>query len=118
MADLPSQYAEEVETFRRILEFPDPRDTMPRSSTSVLDLVEKKDQQELGPRDLSSVFPLSSHIKDAFDKFKHDLVRLPILNPLPAKWYMVGQPCYLDKIQGLNTDFSIICIYPKPSGTP
>ena len=34
MADLPSQHAEEVETFRRILDLPDPRETMPRSSTS------------------------------------------------------------------------------------
>ena len=38
MADLPSQYAEEVETFRHILDLPDPRVTMARSSTSVLGL--------------------------------------------------------------------------------
>ena len=47
MADLPSQYAEEVETFRRILNLPDPRETMPRSSTSVLGLDDQKGQQEL-----------------------------------------------------------------------
>ena len=47
MADLPSQYAEEVETFRRILDLPEPTETMPRSSTSVLGLDDKKDQQEL-----------------------------------------------------------------------
>ena len=35
MSDLPSQYAEEVETFRQILDLPDPRDTLPRSSTTV-----------------------------------------------------------------------------------
>ena len=35
MSDLPSQYAEEVETFRHILDLPDPRETMPRSSTTV-----------------------------------------------------------------------------------
>ena len=33
MADLPSQYAEEVDTFRHSLDLPDPRETMPRSST-------------------------------------------------------------------------------------
>ena len=33
MADLRSQYAEEVETLRHILNLPDPRETMPRSST-------------------------------------------------------------------------------------
>ena len=36
MSDLPSQYAEEVETFRQILHLPDPRETLPRSSTTVL----------------------------------------------------------------------------------
>ena len=29
MSDLPSQYAEEVETFRQILDIPDPRETLP-----------------------------------------------------------------------------------------
>ena len=35
MSDLPLQYAEEVETFRQILELPDPRENLPRSSTTV-----------------------------------------------------------------------------------
>ena len=71
------------------------------------------------------MLPLSSHIKDAFDKFEHDFLasNLPegkcIKPPLStAKWYKVGQPCYEDKIQELNTDFSKICISPKPSGAP
>ena len=38
--------------------------------------------------------------------------------PSSAKWYKVGQPCYEDKIQELNTDFANICISPKPSGAP
>ena len=29
MSDLPSQYAEDVETFRQILEIPDPGETLP-----------------------------------------------------------------------------------------
>ena len=33
LSDVPSQYAEEMDTFRRILSLPDPRDSMPRSST-------------------------------------------------------------------------------------
>ena len=49
MADLLSQYTEEVETFRHILDLPDPRETMPRSSTSVLGLDDQKGQQELRP---------------------------------------------------------------------
>ena len=31
LSDIPSQYAEEVDTFRRILSLPDPRESMPRS---------------------------------------------------------------------------------------
>ena len=44
MSDLPSHYAEEVETFRHILDLPDPRETMPRSSTTVLGLDDEKGQ--------------------------------------------------------------------------
>ena len=36
LADVPSQYAEEVDTFRSILCLPDPRESMPKSSTSVM----------------------------------------------------------------------------------
>ena len=106
MADLPSQYAEEVETFWCILDLPDPSKTMPRSSTSALGLDDKKSQQELRPRGPSSMLPLSSHIKDVFDKFEHDFLasNLPegkYIKPpsSTAKWYKVGQPCHEDKIQ-------------------
>ena len=68
---------------------------------------------------------LNSLIKDAFDKFDQDFqaanlpegkyIKAP---PSTAKWYKVGQPCYEDKIQELNTDFAKICISPKPSGAP
>ena len=50
MSDLPSQYAEEMETFRQILELSDPRETLPRSSTTVLGLDDEKGHQELRPR--------------------------------------------------------------------
>ena len=71
------------------------------------------------------MLPLSSVFKDAFDKFEHDFqaANLPegkCIKPPPstAKWYKVGQPCYEDKIQELNSDFAKICITPKPSGDP
>ena len=47
MSDLPSQYAEEVETFRQILNLRDSRETLPMSSTTVLGLDDEKGQQEL-----------------------------------------------------------------------
>ena len=125
LSDIPSQYSEEVDTFRRILSLPDPRDSMPRSSTSVLGLDDEKGRQELRPRGPSSILPLSSVIKDAFDKFQHDfkaanLAEGKYVKPPPStsKWYKVGQPTFQDKIQELNTDFAKICINPKPPGAP
>ena len=125
LSDIPSQYAEEVDTFRRILKLPDPRESLPRSSTAVMGLDDEKGRQELRPRGPSSLLPLNSVIKDAFDKFDQDFqgANLPegkYIKPPPstAKWYKVGQPCYEDKIQELNTDFAKICISPKPPGAP
>ena len=37
LSDVPSQYAEEMDTFRCILSLPDPRESMPRSSVMGLD---------------------------------------------------------------------------------
>ena len=125
LSDIPSQYAEEVDTFRRILKLPDPRESLPRSSTAVMGLDDEKGRQELRPRGPSSMLPLNSVIKDAFNKFDQDFqaAKLPegkYIKPPPstAKWYKVGQPCFVDKIQELNTDFPKICISPKPSGAP
>ena len=98
---------------------------MPRSSTSVMGLDDEKGCQVLRPRGPSSMLPFSLVINDAFDKFEHDFqaANLPegkYIEPPPstAKWYKVGQPCYEEKIQELNTDFAKICITPKPPGAP
>ena len=68
------------------------------------------------------MLPPISHIKDAFEHgfSASNLHEGKYLKPPPStvKWYKVGQPCYEDKIQELNTDFLKICIYPKPSGAP
>ena len=117
LSDIPSQYAEEVDMFQRILKLPDPRESLPRSSTAVMGLDDEKGRQELRPRGPSSMLPLSSIIKDAFHKFDQDFqaegkyIKAP---PSTAKWYKVSQPCYEDKIQELNTDIAQICISPKP----
>ena len=114
MSDLPSQYAEEVETFRHILDLPEPRETMPRSSTTVLGPDDGKGQQELSSRVPSAILPLSPYLKDTFEKFEQDFLasNLPegkcIKPPAStAKWYKVGQPC-------LRTNFrSLIQILPR-----
>ena len=125
MSDLPSQYAEEVETFRQILDLPNPRETLPTSSTTVLGLDDEKGQQELRPRGPSAMLPLNPILKDAFEKFEQDFLasNLPegkYTKPLAstAKYYKVGQPCFEDKLQELNADFVKFCISPKPSGAP
>ena len=68
LADIPSQYAEEVDTLRRILSLPDPRESLPRSSTSVMGLDDEKGRQELRPRGPSSMLPLAL------------LSRMPLIN--------------------------------------
>ena len=125
MSDLPSQYAEEVETFRQILDLPNPRETLPRSSTTVLSLDDEKGQQELRPSDPSAMLPLNPILKDAFEKYEQDFLASNLLEgkyikppASTAKYYKVGQPCFEDKLQELNTDFAKICICPKPSGAP
>ena len=45
LSDLPSQYTEDMETFKQILNLPDRRDSMPRSSTTVWALNEVAGQQ-------------------------------------------------------------------------
>ena len=69
------------------------------------------------------MLPLSSVIKDAFDKFElaFKTASLPegkYIKPSPftTKWYKVGQPCYEEKVQELIRDFSKICITPNPLG--
>ena len=82
-------------------------------------------QQELRPKDPSAMLPVSPTLNEALDKFVQDfqaanlpegkLIKTP---PSTSKWYKLGQPCFEDKLQELNTDFAKISISPKPSGAP
>ena len=74
MSDLHSQYAEEVETFRQILELPDPRETLPRSSSTALGLDDEKGQQKLRLWGPLAMLPLNPILKDAFEKFEQDFL--------------------------------------------
>ena len=110
MSDLPSQSAEDIETLRQILNIPGPRDTMPRSST-IFGLDNEKGQQELRPRGPSAMLPLSSYLIDASQKFQQDfqVSNLPeakhIKSPAStSKWYKVGQPCFENRLQDLNSE--------------
>ena len=69
MSDLPSKYVEDIETSRQILNLPDPKDTMPRSFTTIWALDNEEGQQELKPRVPSAMLPLNPFLKDASEKF-------------------------------------------------
>ena len=84
----------------------------------------KKANRLLGQEALQ-LCPPSPYLKDAFEKFEQDFLasNLPegkyTKHPAAtAKWYKVGQPCFEDKLQELNSDFAKICISPNPSGAP
>ena len=69
--------------------------------------------------------PLSPYLKDAFEKYEQDFLasNLPEVKYIKppastAKYYKVGQPCFEDKLQELNSDFAKICISLKPAGAP
>ena len=98
---------------------------MLRSSTTILGLDDEKGQQELRPRGPSAMLPLSPYLKGAFEKFEQDfqtsnLPECKYIKPLTSisKWYKVGQPCFEDKLQELNSDFAKSCISPKPYLAP
>ena len=100
MSDLPPQYADEVETFRHILELNNPRETLPRSSTTVLGLEDEKGQQELRPRGPSAMLPLIPFSK------------IPLRNLNRISWPLIylgvniSNPCFNSKIlQGGTTLF-------------
>ena len=69
MSDLPSQYTEDIETFRQVLNLPDPRDSIPMSSTTVLGLNDVASQQVLRPKVPLAMLPGSPKLKEALDKF-------------------------------------------------
>ena len=94
MTDLPSQYSEDIETFRQILNLPDPTDNIPMSSTTIWGLNDIASQQELRPKGPSAMFPVSPQLKEALDKFEQDfqLSSLPdgkFIKPPPSTSVML-----------------------------
>ena len=77
LSDMPSQYTEEVDTFRCILSLPDPRESMPRSSTSVLGLDDEKAVKSSDLEVLPLFYPLAQLSRTPLINFNMTL-RLPI----------------------------------------
>ena len=59
LSDLPSQYTQDIETFRKILKLPEPRDNIPMSSTTVWAINDVAGRQKLRPRGSSAMLPVS-----------------------------------------------------------
>ena len=67
------------------------------------------------------MLPVSPKLKEALEEFKQyfqasNLSEGKFIKPPPStfKWYKLGQPCFEDKLQELNTDFAKICISLSP----
>ena len=87
-----------MDTFRRILKLPDPRESLPMSSTAVMDCDDEKGRQELSPRGPSSILPLNSFIKDSVDNIDQDFQAAN----LPEGKYIIAPPPMLNGIRWDN----------------
>ena len=98
---------------------------MPRSSATVWALNDVAGQKEVRPRGPSAMFPLSLHLKDAFEKSEQNsqAANLPkgkdIKPPVSTfKWCKLGQSCFEDILQEFNTYFAKSRISSSSSGAP
>ena len=110
LSDVPSQYAEEVDTFRRILSLPDPRESMSQPQPQLWVWMMKK---AIKSSDLE-VLPLCYH---SAQLSQMPLISLNIIFR-PLIYLRVNTSNLLLPLQELNTDFAKICITPKPPGAP
>ena len=68
MSDLPSQYTENIETFRQILKLPDPRDNVPVYSLTLWGLNDVASRQELRPNFSTALTKVTSECNLTMEK--------------------------------------------------
>ena len=121
LSHIPSQYAEEVDTFRRILKLPNPRDSLPRSSTAVMGLDDEKGRQIYPKVNISELLhPLPSGTR--WDNLvtrircKNSIQTLPrsvfLLSPLGPLWARF--PCQFSRNWNIRLDRT----YPPSTSLP
>ena len=99
-----------MDTFQRILKLPEPRESLPRSSTVVMCLDDEKGRQNLDQEVLPpcclSIQSLKMPLINLIRTSKQNLPEGKYIQPPPptVKWYQPDQSCYEVKIQELNTD--------------
>ena len=78
LSDLPSQYTEDIETFRQVLGIPDPKHSM-KVSNLVMCLNEEKEQQEARPKGPSTFLPDNPALKEELTKWEQDFQNLHLI---------------------------------------
>ena len=125
LSDLPSQYIEDIETFRQVLNIPDPRENIPVSSCLVMGLNPEAQKQEAKSKGPSPFLPPNPVLKEELNKWEQEFknTNLPegkFIKPPKATgmWYKMGDSCFEEKLQELNKEFANICISPMPKAAP
>ena len=108
LSDLPSQYTEDIETFRQVLGIPDPKHSMPVSN-----LIMGLNARPKGP---STFLPANPALKEELRKWEQDFQNLnlteekfPKAPQATGKYYKMVDPCFEERMQELNRN---ICISP------
>ena len=124
LSDLPSQYTEDIETFRQVLGIPDPKHSMPVSNL-VMGLNEEQEKQEARPKGPFTFLPANPALKEELTKWEEDFQNLnlteekfPKAPQATGKYYKMVEPCFEERMQELNRKFRNICISPRPQAAP
>ena len=78
LSDLPSQYTEDIETFRQVLDIPDPKHSMPVSNLA-MGVNEEQEQQETRPKGPSTFLPANPALKEELTKWEQDFQNLNLI---------------------------------------
>ena len=78
LSDLPSQYTEDIETFKQVLGIPDPKHSMPVSNL-VMGLNEEQEKQQARPKGPSTFLPANPALKEELTKWEQDFQNLNLI---------------------------------------
>ena len=95
VSDPPSQYTEDTETFRQVLNIPKFRDSVPVSSTSVWGLNKVAQKQEVRPKGLASFRLANISLMEALEEFELDFNAAN----LSDEKFIKAPPCHWQVLQ-------------------
>ena len=104
LSDLPSQYTEDIETFRQVLGIPDPKHSVPVSNL-VMGLNEEQEKQEARTKGPSTFLPANPALKEELTKWEQDFQNLnltegkfPKAPQATGKYYKIVDPCFEERM--------------------